>query len=177
MGERRPGRHGGIDHGGDGGVVEIGGQRRAQRAPRNGALGEGSVGRVRCAEEDAGSVGGAADTVDSWNQGQLAGAAVVRSPGERFDDGMESGGGDVDEDFIGGGNGVGEGFVTGRLIVGMDDGGVHERVSRKYCSGFCARRNRCRSTVPNWLKLGIWPKNGWTRKRRRGNGLMQSGRD
>src|SRR5580658_10565241 len=41
-----PGRHGGVDHGGDDGVIEIGGERRAHSAPGNGALGEGSVGRA-----------------------------------------------------------------------------------------------------------------------------------
>jgi hypothetical protein len=45
--------------------------------------------------------------------------------GERFDDGMKAGGGDVDEDFFGGGNGVGEGRVVRWVLVGVDYCGVH----------------------------------------------------
>ena len=46
-------------------------------------------GGMRCAEQDAGSVGGASNAIDARNQGQLAGTAVVRSFGQRLDDGME----------------------------------------------------------------------------------------
>jgi hypothetical protein len=49
--------------------------------------------------------------------------------GERFDDGMKAGGGDVDEDFFGGGRGIGEGGEAGRVLEGIDDGGVHDGLS------------------------------------------------
>ena len=56
--ERGPGGHGGIHHGGNGGVVEGVGDGRAHGTFGDGVLGEGSVGRARKAEEDAGAVGG-----------------------------------------------------------------------------------------------------------------------
>ena len=126
MCEGGPGGHGRVDHGGDDGVVEGVGEGGAHGAPGDGALGEGSIGRARGAEEDADAIWRAAYAVDAGDEGKLAGAAVVSSFGERFDDGMEAGSGDGDEDFVGLGDGVGEGFIAWRGIEGMDDCGVHE---------------------------------------------------
>jgi len=104
----------------------------------------GAVLRAKCrglvamraggAEVDAGPGGDlaegsleTADAVDSGDEGEGAGAAVVGAAGERLDDGVERGGGDGDEGFAVGGDGIGEGAVAGWCVKGVDDGGVHRR--------------------------------------------------
>jgi len=67
----------------------------------------------------------AADAVDAGDEGELAGAAVVRAAGEAFDDAMEGGGSDGDEVFAFLGDGGVEGGVGGWGVEELDQGGVH----------------------------------------------------
>jgi hypothetical protein len=100
-------------------------------------LGEGAEGWAGGAEEDT-SAGGefaeggleAADAVDTGDEGEDAGAAIVGAVGEGLDDAVEGCGADGDEDFagVGVGDGVGEGGVDGRGVEGLDYGGVHGRL-------------------------------------------------
>jgi hypothetical protein len=59
----------------------------------------------------------------------------VRAVGEGFDDAVEGGGADVDEDFagVGIGDGIGEGGVDGRCVEGLDYGGIHGRLLSRRC--------------------------------------------
>ena len=87
-----------------------------------------------------------ADAVDSGDEGEDAGAAVVGAVGERFDDAVKSGGADGDEDFagVGVGDGVVEGGVGGRGAEGLDYGSVHGRLRNEIdfnCTGVEAGRN------------------------------------
>ncbi len=128
------GGHGGVGDGGGGRVGDRVGDGDEHGAGGDGLLGEGAEGWARAAEEDAGAGGElaeggceAANAVDAGDEGKNAGAAVVRTVGERFDDAVKGGGGDVDEDFagFGAGDGVVEGGVDGWGVEGLDNGSVH----------------------------------------------------
>jgi hypothetical protein len=71
-----------------------------------------------------------ADAVYAGDEGEEAGAAVVGAVGEGFDDAVEGGGADVDEDFAVSGDGIVEGGVAGWGVEGVDYGGIHGGLRR-----------------------------------------------
>lgn len=153
--ERGPGRHGGIHHGGDGGVVERIGNGRAQGGPGDAAFSEGAKRRPHGAKENTRSVGSAAHAVDTRNERQLSGAAVVGSFGEGFDDGMQTCGRDVDEDFPFARDRIGEGRIAGRLFVRLDDGGVHGNLSPANTIRFWPPGNGAAATAVRYAGTAI----------------------
>ena len=125
-GERNPGGHGRVGDAGGGDVIQAVGERDAHSAGGADALGKGAPGVARAAEVDARAVGEAANAVDTGNEGQLAGRAVMGAVGQGLNDAVQAGGGDGDGVFAGFGRGVGEGRVRGWCIEGADYGGFHE---------------------------------------------------
>ena len=61
----------------------------------------------------------------------------MRTAGEAFDDGMEAGGADVDENFAGAGIGFRERLIPGWLAQDIDDSSVHRAPPGKTASVHC----------------------------------------
>ena len=78
-GERGPRGHAGVHHGGGRNVIDRVRQRQCHPRLSDGALGEGAIEIAGPSKVDTMAVGQAADAIDSGDEVELAGAAVVGS--------------------------------------------------------------------------------------------------
>src|SRR5258708_27759734 len=120
-------------------------QGEAEPGLRDRALGHCAEWTAGGTEVDAAAVRQMADTIDSGDERQDSGAAVMSAAGKRLDDGMEAGGDDFDEHLAVCGNGIMEGGIAGWSAEGFDDRGVHgSSLEREYLSDDVMRRSERR---------------------------------